>query len=73
MGLVDDLKKFVEDAILPKFDLKALGKEALEVVAFVLIDRLREVAKLIPGTLDDDLIEKLAVEADKIDPTKDRR
>ena len=72
MGLIDDLKKFAEEVILPKFDLKDLGREALEVVAFVLINRLREVAKLIPGSLDDELVEKLAEQADKIDPATKR-
>jgi len=67
-----DLKKMFDEMILPKFQLKALSKSALEALAFVLINRLKEVCALIPGTIDDDLVNKLAVEADKIDPTTDR-
>lgn len=72
MKILDDLKKFVKEVMLPKVDLKDLGKDALEAVAFVLIERLEEVAKLIPGTFDDDLIQKLKVAADKIYDKKDR-
>lgn len=72
MKIFDDLKKFVEETIAPKIDLKGLGKDALEAVAFVLIERLEEVAKLIPGTFDDELIEKLKKKADTIYEEKKR-
>ena len=70
--MFDSLKSIFNQLVLPKIDLKALGKEALEAVAFVLIDKLKEIAALIPGTLDDELIKKLAEAADKIDGQKDR-
>lgn len=70
--MLDSLKKVWKELVLPQVDLKELGKEALEALAFVLIDKLKQIAALIPGTLDDDLINKLAEAADKIDGVKDR-
>ena len=72
MKLIDDLKKYVENEIFKSFDLKNLGREMLEVLAFVLINKLREIAEKIPGTLDNSLVDKLAEQADRIDPSKKR-
>lgn len=70
--MFDDLKALWRKIVLPEIDLDQLGKEALEALAFVAIDLLRQIAMKIPGTFDDDLVEKLAVAADKIDGQKDR-
>lgn len=70
--MFDAIKEVWRKTILPSIDLKDLGKEALEALAFVLLDKAEEIAVLIgSGTLVA-AIKKAKEAADMIDGEKDR-
>lgn len=70
--MFSDLKALFKKYVVAEVDLNQLSKEALEALAFVLIDQLKLIASKTPGSLDDELIKRLAEWADKIDGQKDR-
>jgi len=72
MSAFDSIKKYVEDKFLVHFDLKLMGKEALEALAFVLINQLEKVIKAAELTALEGPLQSLKEKADMIDGEKDR-
>jgi len=66
------IKSYIEDKFAVHFDLKLMGKEGLEALAFVLIDQLEKV--LIQAELTTILpyIKQMKLKADMIDGVQDR-
>lgn len=70
--MFEDIKKVVKEKFKAAFDFRILGKDALEALAFVIIHQLKMIAKATNTDIDDDLVRKLELWADSINPARVR-
>lgn len=70
-GLIKTWKQGLKEIDL-KENLKDLGLDALEALAFSLIAILKQISERTETKLDDEIVKKLETWADKINPKVDR-